>query len=169
MQKDFSYSLKLEDIKQSVQKYTLRANKEELEYIAQIMKVPAVKGFVGEINVQLHGREHMLNVWGKVSAEVEHISVVSLEHFIRPYHIDFEMKFDTRRQACEAKEEEFDIDEEIIDGLTDGGIDLGAIALEQLALELDDFPRQEGEVFNFKSEFDEETTIKSNPFSVLKK
>ncbi len=169
MQKNFSYPLKLEDIKQSVQKYNLKASKEDLTYIAELMKVPAVKSFVSEINVQLHGKERILNVWGSIHAEIEHISVVSLEHFVRPYDIDFEVKFDTSLKPAAVVEEEFDIDDEIIDSLKDGGIDLGAIALEQLALELDDFPRQEGEVFNFKSEFDEETTIKANPFSILKK
>jgi uncharacterized metal-binding protein YceD (DUF177 family) len=38
-----------------------------------------------------------------------------------------------------------------------------------LALVLDDFPRKEGEVFSFQSEFDEETTEANNPFAVLKK
>ena len=41
--------------------------------------------------------------------------------------------------------------------------------MEQLALILEDFPRKEGEIFSFESEFDEETTLASNPFAVLKK
>ena len=41
--------------------------------------------------------------------------------------------------------------------------------MEQLALVLDDFPRKDGEVFEFKSEFDEETTQAANPFNILKK
>ncbi len=168
MQKNFSYPLKLEDIKQSVQKYKLKASKEDLAYIAEVMKVPAVKSFTSEINVQLHGKERIINVWGTIHAEIEHVSVISLECFVRPYDIDFAMKFDTSSQSAK-QVAEFDIEDEIVDSLKDGGIDLGAIALEQLALELDDFPRQEGEVFNFKSEFDEETTANANPFSILKK
>ena len=57
--------------------------------------------------------------------------------------------------------------EDVPDILDNGQIDLAAMAMEQLALVLDDFPRKEGEVFAFKSEFDEETTKKNNPFAVL--
>ncbi len=46
---------------------------------------------------------------------------------------------------------------------------MAEIGLEQTALVLDDFPRQDGEVFEFKSEFDEETTQKTNPFAALAK
>ena len=48
-------------------------------------------------------------------------------------------------------------------------IDLADIAMEQLALVLEDFPRKDGEVFEFESEFDEETTQKANPFAALAK
>ena len=61
----------------------------------------------------------------------------------------------------------FDFDEEVPDIVEGGKIDLADIAMEQLALVLDDFPRRDGEVFEFKSEFDEETTARPNPFAVL--
>jgi uncharacterized metal-binding protein YceD (DUF177 family) len=63
-------------------------------------------------------------------------------------------------------EEDFEAD--IPDIMENGQIDLAAVAMEQLALVLDDFPRKDGEVFVFRSEFDEETTKRSNPFAVLK-
>ena len=50
-----------------------------------------------------------------------------------------------------------------------GKIDLGDIAIEQIALRLDDYPRKEGEEFSFISEFDEEDDVKNNPFAVLAK
>ena len=50
-----------------------------------------------------------------------------------------------------------------------GKIDLAEIAMEQIALVLDDFPRKDGETFQFTSEFDEETTKTTNPFAVLQK
>ena len=51
MQKFFSYPLKLEDMSQAVQKYTLKATDEDLEYIAEVMKVPPVKKFNAEMKV----------------------------------------------------------------------------------------------------------------------
>ena len=168
MQNLFTYPLKLEDMSSSVKKYKLTANEQELKFITEVMKVPSVNSFESEISVKLHSKEHIVDVWGWIKADVEHISVVSLEPFVRPYYTDFALKFDTKMTAQDIKEIDFDIEEDIPDILDNGQIDLAAISMEQLALILDDFPRQEGETFSFDSEFDEETTLRSNPFYVLK-
>ena len=156
------------EINQSTQKYRLIATAENLEYISNIMQLP-VKRFEAEINVKLHTKEHIIDVWGDIDADVEHTSVVSLENFVRNYQTDFKLKFDTKMTSQEQQELDLDIEADVPDILEDGKIDLAAVAMEQLALILDDFPRQEGEVFSFASEFDEETTLASNPFSVLEK
>ena len=169
MQNLFSYPLKLEDMSSSTQKYELKANAKELEYITEIMKVPSVKSFYAEITVKLYKKEHLVEVKGIVDADVEQISVISLENFIKPYHNEFELKFDTKMTQKDLKEIDFEYDDELLDILDNGQIDLGAIAMEHLALVLDDFPRKEGEEFSFQSEFDEATTEANNPFAVLKK
>ena len=169
MQNLFSYPLKLEDMSSSTQKYKLNANKQELDYVAEVMKVPSVKKFNAEINVRLLKKEHIVEVGGFVDADVEQISVISLENFIKPYHNEFSLRFDTKMTLKELKEIDFEYDDELLDILDNGQIDLAAIAMEHLALVLDDFPRKEGEEFSFKSEFDEETTEAANPFSILKK
>ena len=169
MQNVFSYPLKLEDMSASTQKFKLMADTKQLEYITQIMKVPAVKSFYAEINVKLFKKEHLVEVSGFVDSDVEQISVISLENFIKPYHSEFSLKFDTKMTPSDLKELDFEYDDDLLDILDNGQIDLASIAMEHLALVLDDFPRKEGEEFSFKSEFDEETTEASNPFSVLKK
>ncbi len=169
MQNLFSYPLKLEDMSVATQKYNLRATPDELKYIAEIMQVPAINKFVAEINVRLLKKEHLVLVFGNVDADVEQISVISLEKFVHPYHADFELKYNTKMTHKDIKDIDFDINDEILDILNNGQIDLAAISMEQLALVLDDFPRQEGEKFVFESEFDEETSLATNPFSVLKK
>ena len=169
MQNLFSYPLKLEDMSQATQKYVLKANPKELEYITELMKVPAVKSFSAEINVKLLKKEHIVEVNGFVDADVEQTSVISLENFIKPYHSDFSLRFDTKMTLSELKELDFEYDDEVLDILDNGQIDLASIAMEHLALVLDDFPRKDGEDFSFCSEFDEETTEAANPFAVLKK
>ena len=169
MQNLFSYPLKLDDMSSSTQNYKLKANQKELEYITEVMKVPAVKSFAAEIKVKLVKKEHIVEVDGTVDADVEQTSVISLENFVKPYHNDFCLRFDTKMTQKELKEIDFEYDDELLDILDNGQIDLAAIAMEHLALVLDDFPRKEGEEFSFKSEFDEETTQAANPFSVLKK
>ena len=169
MQNLFSYPLKLEDMSSSAQKYTLKATPKELEYIGEIMKVPAVKSFTAEITVKLFKKEHLVEVKGTVDADVEQISVISLDNFVKAYHNEFELKFDTKMTQADLRELDFEYDDELLDILDNGQIDLAAIAMEHLALVLDDFPRKEGENFSFQSEFDEETTEANNPFAILKK
>ena len=45
MQKEFSYPLKIEELGQGTQSYTLSADKDQLKYLAEIFKVPAVNFF----------------------------------------------------------------------------------------------------------------------------
>ena len=169
MQNLFSYPLKLEDMGSATQKYTLNATGAELDYIGKILKLPSVKSFCSEINVRFRKKEHIIDVFGFVKSDVEQISVISLDSFIKPYYTEFSLRYDTKMTMSEAKELDFNLDEDIPDIVENGQIDLASIAMEQLALVLEDFPRKEGEVFKFESEFDEETTAAANPFSVLKK
>ena len=169
MQNLFSYPLKLEDMSSSTQKYTLKASSDELEYITEIMKVPSVKSFNAEIIVKLYKKEHLLEVKGIVDADVEQVSVISLESFVKKYHNEFSLKFDTKMTPKDLKEIDFEYDDELLDILDNGQVDIASIAMEHLALVLDDFPRKDGEEFSFVSEFDEETTEANNPFAVLKK
>ena len=169
MQNLFSYPLMLDEMGNGTKTYNLVANKEQLKYIAQILKLDNINKFETELNVCLNRRNHHLNISGFVDAEVEHTSVISLEKFNKKYHPEFEIVYDTELTYEQLKEIEFDFDEEEPDIIENGQIDLAEIAMEQLALVLDDFPRKEGEVFEFKSEFDEETTTKANPFAALAK
>ena len=168
MQKVFCYPLKLEDMSPNTKQYHLKASKAELAYITELMQVPDIKSFEAEISVKLRKKDHEVDVFGNVKADVLQTSVISLENFVKSYETAFELKFDTKMTLKEQQELEQEIDN-VPDILENGGIDLAAVAMEQLALVLDDFPRKKGEVFEFKSEFDEETTIKSNPFAVLEK
>ena len=52
MQNLFTYPLKLEDMSQAAHTYKLKATPEELKFITEVMKVPAVKSFEAEIVVK---------------------------------------------------------------------------------------------------------------------
>ena len=168
MQNIFSYPLKLEDMSTAVKQYKIKATKNELHHITEIMKVPEIKFFEAEISVRLRKKDHLVDILGTVKADVLQVSVISLEKFVQQYQTSFERHVDTKMTLEEqiALEEETD---DVPDILENGQIDLAAIAMEQLALVLDDFPRQKGEQFIFHSEFDEETTQKNNPFAILEK
>ena len=55
------------------------------------------------------------------------------------------------------------------DIIENGKLDLADIALEQVALNLDDYPRAEGEVFDYAKYADFAEDEKENPFAVLAK
>ena len=55
------------------------------------------------------------------------------------------------------------------DIIENGCINLADIAIEQIALNLEDYPRAEGEVFDGALYGDSEEPKKENPFAVLAK
>ena len=170
MQKFFSYPIVVDELSQFEKKYNLKAEGNDLLYLADVLKVPSVKSFEAEVMLKLKHKEHRLDVWGQVRAELELQSVVSLENFFRVYEPEFAIVFDTKMTYREQKELfDEDMDADVPDIVEDGKIDLGQIAIEQVALVMEDYPRKEGEIFEFVSEFDEETTKAQNPFSILAK
>lgn len=171
MQNNFSYPLKLEDMSASTKHYEFQATSSELQYIAEILKVPSIKSFKTILDVTFDKPQHMARIKGKIDAAVEQISVISLNQFTRKYQINFARNYDTKLSSAQQRElEEFeDINADIPDVMENGQIDLKAISMEELALELDDFPKQKGETFNFAPDFDTEADKPQNPFAVLEK
>ena len=169
MQKNFSYPIKIEDLKQSDYKYELKADAEELEDITQVLQVEKVHKFEAEIFLKLTNRTNNLRVWGKVFAKIELKSVITLDNFIKDYDVPFELNFDTRATYNDIKELECDIEDEVPDIIENGCINLADIAIEQVALNLEDYPRAEGEVFDASLYCDVDEPKKENPFAVLAK
>ena len=167
MQKDFSYPLKIDELNQGEQLYKLNADKEELEVLTEILQVPAVNSFNAEIRLKFQKKRGILTVWGKVSANLSLISVISLDEFDKDYTSEFSITYDTNATYDDIKEMDEDINCNIPDIVMNGEIDLGDIAIEQLALVLDDHPRKDGE--EFSSIIEDVSPVKSNPFAALAK
>ena len=81
-----------------------------------------------------------IKVTGTVEAEVEQMSVVSLEVFAT------QNKFEVERYFLPANKIDDNIEDDA-DPITNGEIDLGEIVAETLSLELDPYPRKPGESF----------------------
>ena len=84
MQNLFSYPLIIDDLTSSEKKYHLKANAKQLMYISEIIKVIDTKSFEADIFVKSDKKNHRIDVWGKVKAEIEQMSVISLENFVKP-------------------------------------------------------------------------------------
>jgi len=167
MQKIFSYTVQIEKLGAGEKKFSLVADEEQKRWITQIFQVEGVRDFRAEIKVRSDMKNNLVKVFGTASAQVEHQSVISLENFVREYKAQFDVLFDTKATYEQICREYEDINEEAPETVENGQIDLAKVAMEQIALVLDDYPRKDGESFEFVSEFDEETTKKANPFSVL--
>ncbi len=167
MQKDFSYPLKIEDIGQGEQNYKLKADKEQLEFIKDILQVPSVNSFEAKIKLRFRKKQGELKVLGEVEAEIGQISVISLEPFNKDYKTSFEITYDTNATYEQIKEQDVDIMADIPDIVINGEINLADIAIEQIALILDDYPRKEGEVFD--QIIEDISPIRNTPFAILEK
>lgn len=81
-----------------------------------------------------------MKVTGTVEAEVELVSVVSLEVFKTRKSFQVERYFMPAKKLSETLEVD-------ADPIVDGVIDLGEIVAETVGLELDPYPRLPGETF----------------------
>ncbi len=167
MQKDFSYPLKIEDINQGEQTYKLRANKAQLETLREILQIPAVNYFEADIKLTFQKKKGILDVSGEVRAGLTLISVISLDEFEKEYKSNFNLTYDTNATYEQIREMDEDIEDDIPDIVIDGKIDLGDIAIEQLALVMEDHPRKDGE--EFTSVIEDDSPVRENPFAVLSK
>ncbi len=170
MQNFFSYRITVDKLPAAEQHYKLRADAEDCEKIREILQIPGVDAFSADISLKYNLKEHLLKLWGKAEARLELESVISLEKFKKNYAADFELVYDTQAtlKSQKVEEEEMSIEDDIPDVVINGQIDLADVAIEQIALQMEDHPRREGEVFCFKSEFDA-SERPANPFEVLKK
>lgn len=169
MQNLFSYPIEVDSLSASLKKYHLKASPKDLVYLTEVLKVPAVKSCEADISLKHNYREHALSVSGRVRAELELTSVISLENFDKIYEGEFTLHYDTKATYKDIRDMEPEYNDDVPDIIEDGRIDLGNIVIEQIALLIEDYPRKDGEVFSFESEFDTETTEAMNPFNILKK
>ncbi len=169
MQKNFSYPILIDTLSKAEKKFNLTADTQELQWITQVFQVENVKDFSATVCVKLEPKSSLIKVYGSVKACIEQQSIISLENFDKNYETSFEIFFDSKATYQQIREEYEDINEDAPDIVENGEIDIAAVAMEQIALIIDQYPRKDGEVFDFQSEFDEETTKNNNPFSVLQK
>lgn len=170
MQKNFSYPIKIDELNQNQYKFILHADADELEDITKILQVERAARFHAEIFLKRNHKENLLKIWGIVEARLELKSVITLENFYRNMKVPFELIFDTNANYQDIRNLAADINDDIPDIIENGTINLADICLEQIALNLEDYPRAEGEEFNY-SDYDNTPpeTAKENPFAVLEK
>lgn len=169
MQKEFSYPVKIDELNQNTYKFVLKADVDELKDITSVLQVVNVNFFEAEIFLKYTQREHLLRVWGNVKAQLVLKSVISLEDFNQNFDVPFEINYDTKATYKDIREMDLGINDNVPDIVENGVINLADVVMEQIALNIDDYPRAEGENFDFSKYSTVSEEKKDNPFAVLAK
>ena len=137
----------------------ITADEKECAALAKRLDLPKIHSLSGFLKA-VPWRGGGLKITGTMKAEVDQVSVISLETFTSTFEYTIERYFLSPQAGNPAPDDDADIIEQ-------GVVDLGEILAETMALELDPYPRQEGEVFSDIKELPEPAKV--SPFTALSK
>lgn len=164
---EFSRPVAVDKLTEATKTYAIEATPDECQALARRLGVLSVDRLAAELEItrQIGAIVHLE---GRFEAEITQACVVTLV----PLHARIAAAVDRRYGPAEALAEAdsedipFD-DEEKPDLMIDGVVDLGEAVSEQVALEIDPFPRAEGAEFAGYSCGSDVPREAVNPFSAL--
>jgi len=156
---EFSRPLQVDRVPALGSHERIAADEKECVALAKRLGLPKLYSLGGLLKA-VPWRGGGLKITGTLKAEVDQVSVISLETFTSTQEYAIERYFLSPRAGVPTPEEDVDMIEH-------GIVDLGEILAETMALELDPYPRKEGEVFNDIEEQPEPAKI--SPFADLSK
>ncbi len=156
---EFSRPLQVDRVPALGSHERLAADEKECAALAKRFDLPRLHSLGGLLKV-VPWRGGGLKITGTLNARVDQVSVISLETFTSDLEFAIERYFLSPRAGQPAAEEDVDV-------IENGSVDLGEILAEGMALELDPYPRREGEVFLDIEEHPE--SAKVSPFTGLSK
>ncbi len=160
---EFSRPLQTDRVPKLGSTEKLAAEPAELQALAKRLKIPALHSLSAVIRAT-PWRGGGIKLEGHLTADVEQVSVISLEPFRETVSVPMSRYF-LPPGALTVNEE----DEDDADPIDNGWIDLGEVTVEVLALDLDPYPRRSGEDFADHIEAGETPVEKESPFAVLAK
>ncbi len=158
---EFSRPLQVDRVPKAGSTEKITADTAECEMLAKRMKLPAIHALSAEIRAT-PWRGGGLKLEGHLTADIEQVSVISLETFRETLSIPIARYFLPEGETSGE-------DEDDADPIDNGRVDLGEVTAETLALDLDPYPRQPGEAFIEHVEAREEAEAKESPFAILAK
>ena len=166
---EFPRPFKADNLPDSGARLSLRANESECSALADRFDVLAIDRFEAHLDIRRSSNGKGLVVLGSLEAHMTQSCVVTLKSLQIVLKSSFERRFAKPAHLDKTARNEIDIDVEERDPpdpIINGVIDLGEVACEQLALEIDPFPRSEGATFeSFSDEPVEEKP--PHPFAAL--
>ena len=171
---EFSFIVEVQTLPPSGRVYTITADADARARVAERLGLQSLDKLTAQLEVVPHGTG--ATVTGHVDADVVQRCVVSLGPVPAHVHENIDIKFavaqDVKKPAADEDEEEelLDVAEEPPEPLVDGRIDLGELAVSQVALGLDPYPRAPGAAFDpAQWGVGAEKTQSDSPFAALAK
>jgi Large ribosomal RNA subunit accumulation protein YceD len=161
----FSHTIPATSVPRTGQTNILKVSPVQREAIAAFLDIPSLESLDATVTI-VPARGGSFHVTGEVRASVHQLCGVSLEPFPTAVHEQIDARFapDDRLEAIAKKEIERTLeDEEPPEPLTSGMIDIGALAVEALALGLDPYPRKPG----IKTPVLGDNDVSESPFAAL--
>ena len=156
---EFSRPLQVDRVPALGSHERIAADEKECAALAKRLGLPKLHSLGGLLKA-VPWRGGGLKITGTLNAKVDQVSVISLETFTSTLEYTIERYFLSPRAGNPTAEEDVDIIEH-------GIVDLGEILAETMALELDPYPRREGEAFSDIEEPLEPAKV--SPFTALSK
>jgi uncharacterized metal-binding protein YceD (DUF177 family) len=163
----WSHTVKLHELSRGPIRLTLSPDEPQRAAIAKQLGLKSLPSLKADVTVKpwLDGAE----LTGRIDAVVEQICGVSLDPFEQPVSGDVDIRVvpDGSPHAAGPEGGELELDPDapdapdVLDGDT---IDVAAYVVEQLALEIDPFPRKPGAEFTYEA-----PEAEMSPFAALKK
>jgi uncharacterized metal-binding protein YceD (DUF177 family) len=139
----FSHHISAQDVPDRGTHVNFGADAAEREAMARFLGIPEVLAFEARLHITPFRRSG-LAVRGTVEAEITQICGVTLEPFANRVREEVDATFVPEADLPRSEEvpgAEYEADLDAPDVLENGGVDLGALVLEHLALGMDPYPR----------------------------
>ena len=136
---EFSRPLPVDRVPRKGSHEHIKADPQECESLARRFNIPVLHALSARL-LAAPWRGGGLKVTGTVEADLDQLSVISLEPFREKLNFGVERHFLPPKDSADAA---IDDAEPVIDGI----VDLGEVVAEELGLELDPYPRKPGESY----------------------
>jgi len=165
---EFSRPVAVETLKEETA-FAIEATSEECETLARRLGVVSVDRLSADLRLtRLMGA--IVRLEGQLTAEVTQSCVVTLAPVHSRIAVAVDRRYGPAEAIADAETDAEDLsfeDDDPPDVMVDGIIDMGEAVAEQLALEIDPFPRAEGAEFSGYSSGPESAARAKSPFAAL--
>ncbi|MDX6749225.1 DUF177 domain-containing protein [Geminicoccaceae bacterium 1502E] len=143
VQNEFSRTFALDRLAAEGESFAIEANASERQALATRLELPALHELRAHGRIEFRGGRKVIAVTGRFEAVLDQVCVVTLEPFTNRTADAFERLFTTEPEEV-AEELVLDAEGDMPEPLEGGLLDLGELAVEELAVGLDPHPRAPG-------------------------